>query len=56
MDVSDTQLDTLPSYQSSSSGIDDLRDGIPFGPSTDRNHFYDEKNTKSATDTEEGEY
>ena len=50
----DTEVDTLP-CTSSSSDLDDLSDGIPFGPYPSP-LFYDEENTKSATDTDGGEY
>ena len=50
----DTEVDTIP-CTSSSSDLDDLSDGIPFGPYPSP-LFYDEKNTKSATDTDGGEY
>ena len=48
----DTEVDTSTS---SSSDLYDLSDGIPFGPYPSP-LFYDEKNTKSATDTDGGEY
>ena len=51
----DTEVDTLSCTSNSSDLVDDLSDGIPFGPYPSP-LFYDEENTKSATDTDGGEY